>query len=61
MEWYLDLRVIPLTEGSVRAELEEDYAVLGTVKDMGVNLVTLPLPTLHALHQGVLDELRIKE
>ena len=28
---------------------------------MGVNLATLPIQTLHTLHQGVPDKLRIRE
>ena len=39
----------------------EANAQLGQIKNMGINLVALPIQTLHALHQGVLDELRIRE
>jgi len=31
------------------------------MKDIGVNLVALPLQTFHALYQGVSDDLRIRE
>ena len=42
-------------------ELDEDRMVLNAVKYMGLNLAALSLKSLHVLHQGVLDELRIRE
>jgi len=60
-EMTLDLRVISLPEGIVHAESEEGRSQLRNIKCMGVNLATLPFQTLHALHQGVLDELQIRE
>lgn len=35
--------------------------MLTTLKEIGVNLATLSLQTLHALHQVVSEELRIRE
>jgi len=34
---------------------------LAQLKDLGVNLTTLPIQTLHELHQGVSNELRVRE
>lgn len=50
-----------MPKGFIRAESDEDHTVLSTLKEMGVYLVGLPLQTLHALHQGASDELRIRE
>jgi len=61
MERTPELRVISLLEGLFCIQIEEDCALLGMIKDIEVNLATLPLQTLHALHQGVLDKLRIRE
>lgn len=57
----LDLRVISLLEGTVQTESEEDCAQLGKIKGMDVNIVTLPLHTLNALHQAVSDKRQIRE
>lgn len=35
--------------------------MLRTLNYMGVNLTALPLQNFHVLHQGVSDELRIRE
>jgi len=43
LEWTVDLRVIPLPEGIVRAESEDDNAQLGNIKGVGMNLAMLPL------------------
>lgn len=61
IEWVINLRVIPLPYGTLRVESEEDKAHLGKIKDVGVNLAVFPLQTLHMLHQGVSNELQIKE
>ena len=61
LEWTVDLRVIPLPEGIVRAESEDDNAQLGNIKGVGMNLAMLPLQTLNTLHQGVSEELWIRE
>ena len=50
LERTLDLRVITLPKGSVHVESYEDRTVIITVNDMGLNLATLPLQTIHALH-----------
>lgn len=42
-------------------ESEEDSAMLHTIKDPRLNVVALLLESLHALHQGVSDELKIRE
>lgn len=36
----LDLRVIPLLEGSLHVEADEANTQLGQIKDVGVNLAT---------------------
>jgi len=61
LEWTLDLRAIPLPKGSIRSKSDEDHIILSIVEDMGMNLAALPLQTLHALHQDVSNEFRIKE
>lgn len=61
MERNLDLRVIFLPKGSVHMKTKEDYALLGMIKDIGVNIAILPLQTLHELHQGVSSDLGIRE
>jgi len=38
MESTLDLKVISLLEGLVHTKIEEDCALMGTIKDIGVNL-----------------------
>ena len=57
----LDLHAIQLPEGSLCTDKEEERAELLQMKKMSLNLVTLPIQTLHELHQGVSDELRIQE
>lgn len=61
LEQTLDLRVIPLSEGSIHVESYEDSVVINTVKDIRLNSIMLPLQNLHALHQWVSYELRIRE
>lgn len=41
--------------------MDEQRTVLHTVKNMGLNLASLSLESLHALHYGVMEELRIRE
>jgi len=57
----MDLIIIPLLEGPLFTKLDEDCTMINTVKYMGLNLPMLPLQTLHALHQGISEELRIKK
>jgi len=57
----LDLRVIPLLDGSLRTKSNEENTQLRTIKNVGVNLATFPIQTLCEIHQGVSDELRIRE
>lgn len=57
----LVLRVISLPEGTVLAKSKEAHAKLLKIKGMGVNLVMLPLQTLHTLHQGVSNEICTRE
>lgn len=57
----LDLKVIPLPQGSLHAKTNEANTQLRQIKDVGVNLAMLPIQTLHVLHQGVSNELRIRE
>lgn len=61
LERTLDLRVIPLPEGSVCVESNEGHIVINIVKNISLNLATLPLQTVHALHHGVSEELQIIE
>lgn len=57
----LDLRFIPLSEGSLCAQAEEANTQLTKFKDVGVNLAVLPIQTLHELHQGVPNKLRVRD
>lgn len=57
----LDLRVIPLPEGSLCAKADEENAQLRQIKDVGIYLAALPIQTLHTLHQEVSDELSSRE
>lgn len=43
LERNLDLRVIPFLEGSALTKSEEDRTMIDIVKEMGLNLATLPL------------------
>lgn len=40
-------------------DLDEHRVLLHIVKDMGLNLTMLSLESLHVLHQGVANELKI--
>lgn len=57
----LDLRTIPLPDGSIRAESTDNCIILNTVKDIELSILTLSNETLHSLHKGVADELRTRE
>lgn len=43
LERTMDLRVIPFLEVLVHIELDEECIMINIVKDMGLNLVALPL------------------
>ena len=57
----LELCVVPLVDGSLHlndaTERERDQPP----KNMSINLTVLPLSTLHELHQGVADEIKVQE
>lgn len=57
VEWAMDLRIIPLPEGSLQADNQGYHGTLENIKDNGINVAMLLLQTLHALHQGVSYEL----
>jgi len=56
----LDLCVIQLPKVSLHAGTDEQRAQIMQIKNSGLNLAALPLQTLHELHQGVSDELCIR-
>jgi len=57
----MDLRIILLPKGSLQVDNQADHCTLEKIKDIGINMVVLPLQALHALHQGVSHEFQIKE
>lgn len=57
----LYLKVIQLPEEALHTQSEEANTQLSQIKDLGVNLVALPIQTLHKLHRGVSDELKVRE
>lgn len=57
----LYLHVIWLPNGALCIETEEANTQLLQIKNFCLNLVTLPIQTMHELHQGVCDELRVME
>lgn len=61
VSWPWDVQVFPLLEGSVRANTEEQRALLDQVRKMVLNLTAISPESLHALLQGVVEELRIRE
>jgi len=61
MDWAHVFIVFPLLEGLVQAEMDEQHTLLHTVKNMGLNFVVMSLESLHALHKGVVEDLRVRE
>lgn len=57
----LDLRVIQFPYRTLHAQLEEANVQLSQHKYLGINLVALPIQTLHELHQSIFDELWVRE
>lgn len=57
----LDLHTIKLLEGSICADIEEESAQMLQMNNLSLNLVVLPIQTLHEPHLGVSYELRIWE
>lgn len=57
----LDICAIQLPDGALCTETDEASAYLLQIKNLGLNTATLPIQTLHELHQGVYNELRIRK
>ena len=57
----LGLRTIAFLDGSLRVESTNDRIILITLKNIGLNIAMLPNEILHALHAGVIEELRAWE
>ena len=57
VEQMMDLRIIPLPEGSLRVDNQEDHNALEKIKAIGINVAVLLIQSIHALHLGVSDEL----
>jgi len=57
----LDLQTIAFPYGSLHTETIDYRIILSTIKNIGLNIVALSNKTLHALHAGMIDELRAKE
>lgn len=57
----MDLHAVPLPKGSLHDDLVEEQTQLLLMKTLNLNLAMFPIQTLHKMHQGVSDELRIQE
>lgn len=57
----LDPRTIPFPDRSIHAESTNNRIILSKRKNIGLNISALSNKTLHALHIGVEDKLRIRE
>lgn len=56
-----DLQAVHLPEGSLHVGVAEERESAQKLKNLSLNLVTLPPQMLHKLHQGVTNELNIWE
>lgn len=57
----IDLWAVALLEGSLSAEATDDRVIIISLKNIGLNLTTLPNEYLHMLLSGVIVELRSQE
>jgi len=57
----MDLRSIVLLEGSLHVKSADERVILSTLKDVALNIATLPNEFLHGLQAGVAEELRARE
>lgn len=57
----LDLRVVHFPEGSLHFKVAEERESTKKLKNLSLNLVALPLQMFYELHQGVTNELKIRE
>jgi len=57
----LELCIIHLLDGSLQLNNAEGREGAQQLKNMSINLMALPLQTLHELHQGLVDEIKVRE
>lgn len=50
-----------LTNGGLTVEVEADKPTVSALKNIGLNLATLPSAALHTLQASVITELRAQE
>lgn len=61
VELTMDVHTMNFPEGSLHVNSAKGRAHLLHMKNLSLNLVALPIQTLHELHQGVSEELRFRE
>lgn len=57
----MELQTIALLEGSLSAKSDDDKIIISTLKNIDLNIATLPNEFLHALQIRVTLELRAHE
>lgn len=57
----LDLWVVALPDGALSTEADTDKATISNLKNIGLNLATLPSEFLHTLQAGVIAKLKARE
>lgn len=57
----MDLQVVTLRDGALSIEVATNKAIISTFKNMGLNLVVLPIELLHTLQAGVIAEINTRE
>lgn len=57
----LDLWVVDLLDGALSMEEEADKAIVSALRNVGLNLATLPNEFLHTLQVGVIEEIKARE
>lgn len=55
-----ELRAVNLLDGSLHLKTIEERENEQNIKKQSLNLAVLPLQTLHELHQGVTDEIKVQ-
>jgi hypothetical protein len=52
---------VALPDGALSVEVDADKATVSALRNIGLNLATLPSEFLHTLQAGVMQELRARE
>lgn len=55
------VNTVVLPEGALTIEKEDDRAIVGKIKRLGLNLASLPRDTLYQLQNGITIELHARE